>query len=614
MKLQLKWILIGWTLFLVYSSLQAQEQVVDTILDNSSSSEQFYDSLKYKAYRHRLTRLMYDNLVSQKNQENQKQLENELRQMNRLEGKTIATVKIHQLDIIGPTFQDTARVSRTWLGQTANKLHTQTNEKIIRKNILVHPGDELDVEKILDNERIIRRLPFIKDVRFLVEQDSLIHDQVHVTVLTKDVFSFGIGGSINGIEAANLEMYNQNIWGVGHQISAKIVGHVNEEPYVGFEGFYTINNIGGNFLNISGGYANTYKREGVAFAFDKEFLQTSTKWGGGVTFFRWKRADRLIDDGPVILDDDLLDYRYFDLWSGYAFQLFEDSPTRNQQLVLSGRMRLYDFFDRPEPDPKNNQYFANSKFFLASLSLSKRSYFRDYLIYSYGITEDIPRGYLHEWVIGYDNNEFTNRWYSHLYFSSGNFLKYKPSFLFASAGIGSFFNSHRFEQGQIEINGSYISRLYAFGNKNLRQFVKLNYILGLKRFDLEELYLSRDYGIRGFNSKSAAGKQRLSLSFESVMFAPKHILDFNFAFFGFVDVGIIGSNKHLIFNQSYYSGIGAGIRVRNENLVFKTIQLRLSFFPNHPADISAFGAVLNERTKTQLYSFQPRKPDLLRFE
>ena len=604
-----KWMLICGVCLFFGANLMAQVQQNDSV----DTSEQFYDSLRFKAYKHRFTRMVYDKLISKKKLAKQDGFEIELQHLQSMAGKTIASIRIQQLDIIGPSFTDTARVSHTWLGQTANKLHTETNERIIRKNIIIHVGDTVDVQKLLDNERIIRQLPFIKDVRFWVDQDSLYTNEVHMVVVTKDVFSFGVGGSINSLKAAKLRMYNQNIWGAGHQISAAIVGHVNQEPYVGFEGFYSINNVGGNFVNISLGYANTYEREGTAFSFDKEFLRTSTKWGGGLTAFRWKRADRLIDDGPIILDFDL-DYRYADLWGGYAFQLNKNIPYKNTQLVLSGRMRFYDFFERPEPDHLNKQYFANSKFFLTSLSWSKRSYIRDQLVYSYGITEDIPRGFLHEWVVGYDNNEFIDRWYTHLYFSSGNFIKYKPSYFFASAGIGGFFNSQRYEQGQMELNGSYISRLFKVGNKNFRQFIKLNYVLGIRRFDLEDLYLSRDYGIRGFDSNLAMGKQRLSLGFESVLFPQKHVFDFNFAFFGFVDLGVIGSNKSFIFNEDYYAGIGGGIRIRNENLVFRTLQLRLSYFPNHPADMGVFGFSLAERSRTKYFNFQPRKPDMLRFE
>ncbi len=86
------------------------------------------------------------------------------------------------------------------------------------------------------------------------------------------------------------------------------------------------------------------------------------------------------------------------------------------------------------------------------------------------------------------------------------------------------------------------------------------------------------------------------------------------ALFGFTDLGVIGSNKEFILTQNYYSGIGLGIRLHNENLVFKTLQLRLAFYPFHPDDMSFVGFVLEEQSKRQFYSFEPVQPLPLRFE
>ncbi|MGQ8336657.1 hypothetical protein ACUNWD_08910 [Sunxiuqinia sp. A32] len=579
---------------------------------NKPESELFYDSLKTKAYRHRLTWFIYKNLVVE-SKDDQTDLNKAYEYLSSLNGKTIAKIEVQALDVFGPTFADTSQVIESKLGQWANSLHTKTNLNIIRKNILLNEGDVFDADKVLDNERIIRSLPYIRDVRFVVTQDYLNPDQVNVLVLSKDVFSFGIAGNFDGIESASLEMYNQNIWGMGHQISAKMVGHVDKEPYVGFEGFYTINNIGGNFVDFSVGYVNTYKREGAGFICEKPFIRSTTRLAGGVSLFRLQRADRLIEDDPVETEFPL-DYRYLDLWGGYAFQLNQGDPDKNMQLAFSSRMRQYSFFDRPEPDPQNNQYFANSDFYLASVSLSKRTYIRDYLVYSYGITEDIPRGFLHEWTIGYDDNEFNKRWYSHLFFSSGNFIKYKPCYLYGSVGIGGYIYGRHFEQGLFELNGNYISRLFQVGSQRARQFIRLNYMLGIRRFDLEDLYLRYKIGIRGFESDEAIGKQRLSLNLETVLFQNREILKFNIALFGFADLGIIGSNKELIFKQDYYGGIGAGIRLRNESLVFRTLQLRLAYYPNHPPDVGGFGIIFTERRKGDFYSFQPRKPEPIRFE
>jgi hypothetical protein len=84
--------------------------------------------------------------------------------------------------------------------------------------------------------------------------------------------------------------------------------------------------------------------------------------------------------------------------------------------------------------------------------------------------------------------------------------------------------------------------------------------------------------------------------------------------FSFFEVGIVGTYDQSIFEQNYYAGIGLGMRIRNENLIFKTIQLRLAFYPNHPSDVNSFGFILDGVSKTRFYSFQPRGPEPLRFE
>ncbi len=580
----------------------------DSLASESFKTELFYDSLKTKAYRNGFTKLVYSAVVNGKSSDDGLSVQYEI--LQKLQGKTITSIKLIRLDVFGPSFQDTTKAARTKVGAFGNKLHTKTNQRIIRKSLVVEVGDTLNVDEILENERIIRTLPFIKDVRFLAVENQLDSSQVELTVLTKDVFAFGVGGRLNGIESASLEMYNKNIWGIGHQISAKVIGNKDDEPYVGVEGFYTINNINGDFINLTLGYANTYKREGILFAFDKEFIQTTTKWGGGLAAYRLLRSDRLVDNNQVPVESPL-DYSTIDAWSGYSFQLNNNRPTKKLQLIVSGRIRHLKFFERPESGIDNNQYFANSNMYLGSISLSRRTYVRDELVYSYGITEDIPKGFLHEWVLGYDDNEFVKRWHSHLYFSTGNILGNKPIYLFASAGVGSFFNANRMEQGMAELNVNYISRLFNIGSQQVRQFLNLRFIYGINRFEQENLYLGNGRGIRGFRSAEAIGKQRLSLNAETVFFQKKNILDFNFAFYGFADVGVIGPSETSIFNENCYAGIGTGIRIRSESLVFNTLQLCLAYYPMHPSDVDDFGVTFTERSKSRFYSFQARRPDPL---
>ena len=165
-----------------------------------------------------------------------------------------------------------------------------------------------------------------------------------------------------------------------------------------------------------------------------------------------------------------------------------------------------------------------------------------------------------------------------------------------------------------DLKFDFISPLFQVLNVQARQFIKLNYTIGINRFDIENLLLLNSNGIRGFGSLIGKGKQRLTLNVENVFFQKKAVLNFRTALFSFFDVGIVGPPEQSIFKQSYYAGLGLGLRIRNENLVFKTIQLRLAWYPNHPSDVNSIGFILDGVSKTRFYNFQPRGPEPLRFE
>lgn len=576
------------------------------------STKLFYDSLKSRAHQHRLTGWMYDILVSSPKETYDVDLLS-YEHYHQFEGKTIASVRILPLDVFGPTFDDTTRVPRLKIERFANRVHTKSNIRAIRRNLWVKEGMDFDANLLMDNERLLRELPYLKDVRIIVTPRKDNAQLVDLLVMTKDVFAFGITGKIDEIDSGELGIYNQNIFGVGHQLSAKFVGHLNKEPYLGIETFYSVNNLRGDFVDVRAGYFDTYERHGFLVNFSKEFLRPKSAWAGGFNYSRYFRSNRISISDPVKTNFPL-NFRSLDVWYGRNMQLGINEQDSRFQMTVSGRIRHLKFVDRPEPDAQNNQYFANSTFYLGSLSFSQRKYVRDRLVYSYGIVEDIPKGYLHELVVGFDNNEFSKRWYAHLYLSSGNIVKYQPYYLFASAGVGGFFNKEQFEQGLLECNLNYISRLFNAGSVKARQFVKINYMTGIRRFDIENILLRYRNGIRGFTSSKANGKQRLSVNMETVLFQRKEFLKSNTAFFSFLDLGIIGSNHKVIFTQDYYAGLGVGVRLRNENLVFKTIQIRLAYYPNTPSDMGSVGFILEEQLKTRFYSFQPKAPEPLVFD
>lgn len=596
------------------SIVLSAQMVSDTIHEerlNAIKQEQFYDSLKYKANQRKFTRLVYDFLISPpRPYVDKKKLA--LNYYSQLEGKIISEIKIIPLDVFGPTFQDTARKAKSKIELTANKIHTKSNLQTIEKLLLFKVGDVVDPEVIYENERIIRSLPYIKEISILLTLDTIYPAFVKVTILTKDRFSFGVTGNVNGVQSAAFEIYDNNLFGVGHEIGVVFAGHVNKQPYLGTETYYKIKNIRGKFIDISFAYLNTYKSEGFRFMLNKPFITPSVKWGYGATGLRMFRANWIFPN-DMIQTELPMDFWYHGAWAGRSFQINKNEPEKSQ-IVLAGGYNAQKFYSLPDINPGYEDYFLNRTFFLSSITFTQRRYVQDELVYSYGITEDIPEGFKNEIVYGYEINEFTQRHYAHLLLSNGNLLINKKGYLFLSGNIGGYFGKNGFEQGQIDADINFISRQIKIGNKLSRLFTKANYTTGLDRLDIEDLTLNRNNAIRGFLSHETFGKQRLTVNLEYVLFLNNDFYKFNMAIFMFTDVGVIGSNKEFILTQNYYSGLGLGVRLHNENLAFKTIQLRLSFYPFHPDDLSFVGFVFDEQSKRQFYSFEPVQPLPLRFE
>lgn len=573
----------------------------------------FYDSLENKASRNKITRWIYGTMISEP-RDTTKEVSLSYEYYNRYTNRIIGKISIKPLQVFGPNFSDTARTTNIWLEKVANKLHSKSGTSVIQKNLWFKEGDKLDPDLMMDNERLIRSLPYLKDVKFVISTRPNDPTIVDILVLTQDVFSFGIAGAVGNIHKGTFGLYDKNVLGAGHEVGTSLVVHTDETPNIGFESYYSINNILGRFINFSTSYANTYQHEEFRFSVQRDFLRPQSLQAGGLTFIRSLRSNSVSPYGNVT-SDRTLNYKFVDGWYGRKIDIGLNPGDKRFQATLSGRIRHVYFFDRPiVPNEQEKQFFSNSTMYLCGLSFSERSYQRDKLVYSYGITEDIPKGYLHEIVLGYDQNEFNNRWYSHISLSSGNILKNKPYYLYTALAAGSFFNSAGLTQGMIDFKMNFISQLFTIWNVKARQFIQMNYTKGINRFDPEKLLLIEKGGIRGFGSQIGSGQQRLTINIENVFFQKKSILNFQFAVFSFLDVGIIGPSNKSIFTQDYYAGLGLGLRIRNENLVFKTIQLRLAFYPNNPRDVDPFGFDLDGVSKSRFYSFQPRGPEPLKFE
>jgi hypothetical protein len=297
------------------------------------------------------------------------------------------------------------------------------------------------------------------------------------------------------------------------------------------------------------------------------------------------------------------------MWGGRSFML--NSQTRSR-IVLSARFIKNNVFDRPYATEHSYYRYHNRYITLGSLTFARENFISSNLIYQYGRIEDIPFGTLLELTSGVEINEFFRRTYTGMKVAGGRQIR-DFGYLAGSVAAGGFLKDNRYEQGMVQFKSNYHSNLMNAGDYLLRQFIDLDYTIGIRRFTDEYISLSDESGIRGLISDSLAGTRRLAISFETVAFAPNYLFGFRFAVFFFADMGIIGKDNTRLIGNDFYSGFGIGVRIRNENLVFRTFQIRLAIYPTLPPGATWYPLYISSGKSFETVSFNPSPPDIINF-
>lgn len=529
------------------------------------------------------------------------------------QGKTIRNIEVRVLEPFGSSLHDTTKVANSWIERAGNNLHHTSRRGHLRKMLHLNEGDKLDAYTLADNERLIRQLNYIKDAFFRVIPVKGSNKFVDLQLWVKDQFSWGIDVDLGSNLSTEFEIYSRNLYGIGHEFSNKFHYDRDEDQKFGYSGRYKVRNIKRSFIDASLIYENTYEKSVIGIDFERDFDTYNTKRAGGFSLSKTMRSDKIMDDDPI-RNEIPLDFNYGNLWYGTSIKLDSKNLFARRKMFFTGRISSRKFFERPETGPDLNQFFHNNILYLGGISISQTQYYKSNLIYNFGRTEDIPYGFLAQMNFGYEDREYSHRLYLGFDFQKASYIRKTRSYLFNRVAIGGFFNSKRFEQGTLIAQSKFFSRIRKLGALRFRNFGDLKYTLGIRRFPEEFITINNKHGIRGFKSEEVIGKQKLSLNLESVAFTPYMLGGFKFAFYTFGDVGIIGSNQKHIFKGDYYYGLGFGVRLHNENLVFKTIQLRLAFYPKAPSDFQSIAFRLSGEERPRFNDFKVGQPAVVPYE
>ncbi len=532
------------------------------------------------------------------------------------EDKIIRKILIRHIGF-DKTVYDTTKNIKNAVTRISKALHSNSKDWLIRDHLFIRENKPLKPFRMADNERYLRDLDFILDARLYVIPLKESEDSVDVVVLTRDVFS--IGGSFNPSSPTKtrFKLYDNNLAGAGQRVQFTGMVQDGRNPPFVYEALYRKNSIGGSFVNGTIGYTqmntgSSYGEEeekAYYIRLDRPLVSPYTTFAGGLEVSRnWSknffgRADSLF-----------LNYRYLvnDFWIGYNIGANNTDRSRDRHFIA---IRAFDqHFTRPPDQEKERQntVYNNRTFILGGITFFRQNFYTASYIYGFGRTEDVPYGHNISVYLGWSKELNLKRPYAAL--SAEKYIvNRKNEFYNFGIKIGGYRGNTGLEDATVLISGNLTSRLIPFRQLLIRQSFSVDYTRVFNQKTSLPLDINNEYGLRYFVADSLQGTKRFHLQTETLAFTPISLLGFRFAPFTFGEMALIAQRKVSFFADKPYFGFGGGIRTRNENLVFGTIELRMVYFPRTVEEISSFTIRVSSNLRVKYTASFVRAPDLVRY-
>ena len=127
----------------------------------------------------------------------------------------------------------------------------------------------------------------------------------------------------------------------------------------------------------------------------------------------------------------------------------------------------------------------------------------------------------------------------------------------------------------------------------------------------EALLIYSNYGIPQLNKEQIKGGTRISGNWESVLYSAKTIYGFKSSPFVFANLTYIRAIDEVKKNGGVFTAVGTGTRIRNENLIFGTIEFKCFYLPRTDLQVSPWNFSFITNLKYKYNSTIIQKPDFV---
>jgi len=529
------------------------------------------------------------------------------------EGKIIRNIIVNHIGF-EKSITDTTSISSK-MARIGNALHVNSKEWVIRDHVFFHEKKPLNAYKLADNERFLRDLDFILDARLFVVPLSSTEDSVDVLILTRDVFSIGGRVSPRGSNGFRFRVYDANVFGMGQRLQYNGYYDSDRNPVYTHAFYYRKSSVFGSLINLTAGYTqlNTGSSYGdedeqsYYLRLDRPLVSPYSRMAGGIEISKnWSQ------NVSVEPDSIFRNYRYsiLDLWMGYNIGVKVAQRGRSRHFIAA-RFFEQQFQTRPRLafDQLNPLYNSRTSF-LSSFTFFKQDFYKTQYVYGFGRTEDIPYGHTMAIIGGWQRLMGIQRPYLG-FDAEKSFVHREGNFYTFTFRTGAFPYNGQLQDATILLSG----RLYSKLDHHKRVMVRrsfdldLTYVFNQKTNTL--LDINNSFGIEGFVADSLLGTKRLHGRYEMVFYTNWKLLGFKMAPIALADLAFIAEEGQHMFYDKPYLGLGAGMRTRNENLVFGTIELKCFYYPRTVEDISNFKVSVTSNLRIKYSGSFVRPPSFI---
>lgn len=607
-----KWVILGLVVFLHSPELQSQEK---------TSADTVFFLAKKKGLLGKIGKSLSVNnpdiLLPEEGAVKNEAVFNPFR------GKIIRKIFLEQAGF-NKSVNDTSLEIRNLFNDIGNKLHPGTKEKVIKRNLFFSPGDSLYPYLLADNERFLRELSYLQDARILARAIPGNADSVDVIIITKDVFPLGGSLEEGSEKSASFEVNDDNLLGSGNKIRIRNLIDASRTPSYGMGFEFLKRNIAGSFINLTMGYRNespafnSLRREenNLYLLGDLPLVSPYHAWTGGFEIARHFTTNGYLDDS-LYQSDFKYSYRIFDGWVGYNIgarkQLTRNFKSRLKKVIaLRGIHRS--FLSIPNLyQTKYDSRYSNLVSVLGSVTVFEQDYYHTNFLYGFGRNEDVPEGFSISLIGGWTNRNDISRPYAGFEYNR-NYFSQRKNYINYTLKLGAYYNEKGtgFEDMSLFTSVDYFTKLRKLGAGKwyLRHFISGSFTQ-LARTKLNDpLRLTSDYGIPELiNPTDLEASTRISLNAESVFYNTWKLVGFSFAPFSFTSFTYLKSIGRNVNTGDVYSALGAGVRTRNENLVFGTMELKAYYYPRISGVMNQWNITFNTDLRFKYNSQLFKKPD-----